>query len=383
VPSKKSPGLPQNRLQKNSGSPSPNPVGIFTSQQIAPRGLSPAAPMGTNRSTDSPTSPTLPTVTGSSGLAPSLNTAPEAATPTKERNLTGLFQRSPTMDSEKKPANKLRKKRIPSSSNPSAQSSTHSLNGQQSASASPYFGATRGSQELVEHPHLESIPSANPELSNTDATPPATETPRAEFPPTRTQDHSHQPSESTLKPATSRPSSLHSRSSYNDQSDADHHEDAAAAIEQQEKRSRWRLSRRDDNRSLSNALSPKRGLGTDNNAGASTSSVGSSSRPRKSFTGDTVPVSSDSTLVATHPHSSNESGPGNSSEEKKGPIGWIKNKFKEKRDEKEAEKERTKSPPASTDRIASTQPLRGKSVDIKREDTAAPVPANEPPVPQS
>ena len=396
VPSKKSPGLPQNRLQKNSGSPSPTAAGIFP-QQAAPRGLSPSAPAGPAQN-DSPSSHGIPTAIGISGLAPSANAAsaitsqerllgdqkPELATPSRERNLTSLFQRSPTMESDKKPVNKLRKKRIPSSSNPSAQSSTHSLQGQQSASASPGFGPARETQDLAEHPHLESIPSANPELSNTEATPPLTETPRAEHPPSRPQDHSH-PSDNTLKPATSPVSSLHSRSSFNDQSDLDHHDDATAAAEQREKRSRWRLSRRrDDSQSLGNTLSPKKGLGADNHAGASSSSVGSSSRPRKSFTGDTVPVSSDSTLVGTHVQSSNESGPTSASaEEKKGPLGWIKNKMREKREEKEAEKERTKSPPASTDRIASTLTTRGKSVDIKREDNPAPMSEKEPPLPQS
>jgi hypothetical protein len=38
-----------------------------------------------------------------------------------------------------------------------------------------------------------------------------------------------------------------------------------------------------------------------------------------------------------------------------------------RREDKDAEKERTKSPPASTERLTST-PGRGKSVDIKREE---------------
>ena len=396
VPSKKSPGLPQNRFQKNSGSPSPTAASTFPSQNAAPRGLSPSAPAGTTRN-DSPSSRIPPTAIGISSLAPSSHAASaitsqerllgdqklEAATPTKERNLSSLFQRSPTMESEKKPANKLRKKRIPSSSNPSAQSSTHSLHGPQSISASPAVGPTRDTPDLAEHPHLESIPSANPVLSNTEPTPPLTETPRAEHP-TRPQDHT-QVSDNTLKPVASPASSLHSRSSFNDQSDVDHHIDEAAISAEREKRSRWRLSRRrDDSQSLGNALSPKKGLGAENNAGASSSSVGSSSRPRKSFTGDTVPVSSDSTFVGTHLQSSNDSGPtGSSTEEKKGPLGWIKNKMREKREEKEAEKERTKSPAATTDRIAQVLPTRGKSMEVKREDNAAPLSEKESPIPQT
>ena len=101
---------------------------------------------------------------------------------------------------------------------------------------------------------------------------------------------------------------------------------------------------------------------------ASSSSIGSSARPRKSFTGDTMPLSSDSTLVGTHLQSSTDSGSaGASSEEKKeGPLEWIKNKMRERREERE--KERNKSPPASTERLGSFIPNRGKSIEVKREE---------------
>jgi hypothetical protein len=400
VPSKRSPGLPSNRLPKNSGSPSPTGVIFASTQPAAPRGLSPAAAASAKRDI-SPSPGVAPTALGISGLAISSNAAsavtsqerllgdqkqPDVATPTRERNMSIFFKRSPTADSETKPANKLKKRRIPSSSNPSAQSSTHSFHGR-SGSASPKLHGTRGPQDVVEHPTLETIPSRNPALSNTEATPPLTETPRAE---TSGQqlvrpEESHQSSDRTLKPITSPASSIHSKSSFNDQSDLDHAEDSAERTEQREKRSRWRLSRRrDDSQSLGNTLSPKKALGSDAGAGASSSSVGSSARPRKSFTGDTVPVGSESTLVGAHHQSSNESGSatgGQTGEEKKGPLGWIKNKMREKREEnreKEAEKERNKSPPASTDRIASILPSRGKSMDVKREEN----PVQEPALPE-
>jgi GTPase-activating protein SAC7 len=388
VPSKRSPGLPSNRLQKGSGSPSPTANAFVSNQPTAPRGLSPAAASSANRSV-SPSSPGIaPTAVGISSLAPGAHAASaitsqerllgdDVPTPTRERNISNLFQRSPTGESEKKPPNKLRKKRIPESSNPSAQSSTQSLNAHISSSASPALNAARVGHDVGEHPQLESIPSANPALTNSEPTPPLTETPRAEqhshFP--STHDEPQQSSDKNLKPITSPASSLHSRSSFNDQSDLDHHDDPGATPEQkEEKRSRWRLSRRrDDSQTLGSNLAPKRGLGSDNGAGASTSSVSSSARPRKSFTADTVPASSDSTLVGTHLQSSNDSGstPSGSGEEKKGPFGWIKNKMREKQDEKrekEAEKERNKSPPASTDRLASGLPARGKSIDVKREE---------------
>ncbi|KAE9366094.1 RhoGAP-domain-containing protein [Stipitochalara longipes BDJ] len=379
VPSKRSPGLPSNRLQKNSGSPSPT-TGVFASnQQAAPRGLSPAA-AGLTAVNVTPASPGAAPV---SSLAPSSNAAstvtsqdrllgdqPDISTPNRERNVSNFFQRSPTMESEKKAPNKLRKKRVPGSSNPSAQSSTHSLTAQQSGAASPGLPPAHAGHETAEYPQLESIPSINP---TTDATPPLTETPRADqhsqFP---TQHEDSQQSERTLKPA-SPASSLHSRSSFNDQSDIDHH-DTTAINEQKEKRSRWRLSRqRDDSQSLGHSLTPtKKGIGSDAGAGASSSSIGSSARPRKSFTGDTVPIGSDSTLIGTHLQSSNDSGSaGVGGEDKKSPFGWIKNKMREKREEnreKGTEKERNKSPPASTERLGSLLPTRGKSMDVKREE---------------
>jgi GTPase-activating protein SAC7 len=397
VPSKKSPGLPSSRLQKNSGSPSPTGAMFVPNQGTAPRSLSPANP------NVAPASPGLVPASpvGKSSLAPSsqaasssvtsqerLLGAPERSekqleTPAKERNVSSFFNRSPTVDSEKKQPNKLRKKRIPSSSNPSAQSSNTSLHAQQqSTSVSPAFPPTRGPQDLVEHPVLESIPSGNPEVLNTEATPPVTETPRADplqQQHERPQEHTHN-SDNTLKPVTSPPSSVHSHSSFNDQSDIDHG-DESATTEQKEKRSRWRLSRqRDTSQSLGNALSPRKGMGSDAGAGASSSSVGSASRPRKSFTGDTVPVGSESTLIGTHPQSRNESGGYTGSEEKRGLLGRFKNKLREKREEKEAEKERNKSPPAS-ERISTILPGRGKSIDVSREPNPEKV-AEEPTPPQ-
>ena len=396
VPSKKSPGLPQNRFQKSSGSQSPIAAGLFASHQADPRGMSPSAPVGTLRNA-SPEASGIPqaAVDISSLALPHVasdvasperilvDEKPGVVTPSKERNVSNFFQRSPTTESEKKLPNKLRKKRIASSSTPSAQSSTHSLHGPQTNLASPALHAARDTQDLAEHSRLESIPSTNPDLSNTEPTAPVTETRRAEQLPIRHQEH-QQPSDNTLKPVASPASSIHSHSSFNDQSDLDHVDDASAvaAAEQREKRSRWRLSRiRGDAQTLGNTLSPKNGLGADPNAGTSSSSVGSSSRPRMSFTGDTVPVSFDSTLAGTQPQSNNESGPTGAGEEKKGPLEWIKNKMREKREEKEAEKERNKSPPASTERLASALYSSRKSMEVKREDNPERI-EEEPPVPQ-
>jgi hypothetical protein len=114
-------------------------------------------------------------------------------------------------------------------------------------------------------------------------------------------------------------------------------------------------------------------MGSDAGAGASSSSIGSASRPRKSFTGDTVPVGSESTLINPHLQSSNESGP----EEKKGLLGRLKDKMREKKDEKE----RNKSPPASQERMSMILPGRGKSIDVPREQNPEKL-VEQPPLPQ-
>ncbi|KAK6526267.1 hypothetical protein TWF694_004871 [Orbilia ellipsospora] len=70
-------------------------------------------------------------------------------TPTKEKGISSYFSRSPGNESERKASNKLRKKRIPGSQNPSAESSTASLNG-----AAPHPAALTIAQAVP--------PSANP-----------------------------------------------------------------------------------------------------------------------------------------------------------------------------------------------------------------------------
>ncbi|CAG8982104.1 hypothetical protein HYALB_00003196 [Hymenoscyphus albidus] len=429
VPSKRSPGpgAAQSRLQKNSGSPSPTGP-LFTntnhgsgpsgpSMPMPPRGLSPSANASPNRNV-SPSSAITPTTPiGRSSLAPSSHTEsvvtsqerlladpslserPEVVTPQRERNLSSLFNRSPTVEGEKKQPNKLKKKMPVTSANPSAQSSTNSLHApphQLTHTASPSMHASQGLGDVTDRPVLETIVSHGPAPMTNDTTPPATQTPRPEnlavhphF--KRPEEHSHV-SDKTLKP-TSSPSSLHSHSSFNDlydQSDADHGDEAAGAAEQREKLSRWkRLSRhRESSQNYGHTLSPRKGLGSDGGAAASTSSVGSASRPaRKSFTSEWAPVGSDSTFVGTHSQPSNDSGSasGACNEEKKGPLLWIKNKMREKREEtkeKEAEKERNKSPPASTERLHSMGTPREKSMDLNREEAPEKF-AQEPRLPQS
>ncbi|KAG9246139.1 RhoGAP protein-like protein [Calycina marina] len=395
VPSKRSPNIAQGRLNKQPDSPSPSAAvvagNLAAQPQAAPRGLSPVDPNAALNRTVSPTSPAFaPSLLGPPSAAPSslgpltitsqerllgdADKQPESATPAKDRGLLKGFQRSPTIDSERKQPNKLKKKRIPSSSNPSAQSSTHSLHQGRSDSVSPGLNALRDVTDNVEHKPLETILSSPnmTEIANQPTVESASRDTSTHGLPYRSAEVHHS-SDRTLKPKGS-VSSLRTRSSFNDQSDPDHVDDMAATAEQKEKKSRWRMSRRrEHDDSLSKALSPPRAFGSDAGAGGSSSSIGSVPRPRKSFTVDPT-TAPDLPPTGAHPLSSNESSTTQQEEEKKGPLSWIKSKIREKRDD--ADKERAKSPTASTDRLP-----RGKSMDVKREDN--PEKAHDEPLPQS
>lgn len=140
VPSKKSPGLPSGRLQKSpaAGSTSPSTM-LF--QPTSPTHIAASA-----QNTSGGSSPHLnPTAIGTSSLTSASHAATagqsqdrllldptdkgDPETPTKDKTERALFLRSTTTDSEKRQPNKLKKKRIPGSTNPSAQSSQSSLHG--------------------------------------------------------------------------------------------------------------------------------------------------------------------------------------------------------------------------------------------------------------
>ncbi|KAH8820042.1 RhoGAP protein-like protein [Xylogone sp. PMI_703] len=380
VPSIRSPSLPSARIPRPSDSPStpntPNTVSLQPPTSANPQhGTTPDnTHLDPNQAVTKNLTLPLPDMHDPKGqqklLGDEMRGRQDVSTPSKERNLSSLFQRSPTGDLERRPPNKLKKRRGPSSTNPSAQSSTHSLHGQHVATSSqaPLTG------DPNEQFHPENAQSGASFMSDTGIPPQMAQTPREDmhgpFPHSATAEEHHQAAERVLKPLASPTSSLHSHSSFNDHSDADHRDDPAAS--EREKRSHWRLSRRKDESQPFGLTSPRRLGNIDNGAGASTSSISSSSRPRKSFQGEHPQLSSEPSLVSAHmQHYESTTTP---TDEKKGPFGWIKNKVREKREEikeKEAEKERNKSPPASTDRApfqnTSSFQVRGKSMDINRE----------------
>jgi hypothetical protein len=418
VPSKKSPGISSSRLQKPLEGRSPTTPASPVFQQtpanvseIPPEPISKDTPaMSSSWMASTPAPPPKPaerdaspmssswmqsTAVGTSSLAPTSNAAtagqsqdrllpdpleakPETTSPVRDRT---FFHRSPTAESDKKQPNKLRKKRNVSS-NPSAQSSSNSLNGP-SGNDSPAMPTTHPTQEIAEYPHLASIPSGDPTISRTEASPVVEQGLGAGklAPLPARPEEVHRSSDGTLKPQNSSQSLRSREESMNEQSDMDNTDDPVVAAEQKEKRRRWRLSRRKDESLGANLTSPKKGIGANGGADTSTTSF-NSGRGRKSFTADTIPAGSDSGMASTYQQTSNDSGPSHESggkerEEKKGnPIDWFKRKMQEAKEEKrerEAEKEKEKT--GKGERRTSTGEARGKSMDMRRsaeKETEAP-----------
>ncbi|CAK7206758.1 GTPase activating protein (GAP) for Rho1p [Sporothrix eucalyptigena] len=363
-------------------------------------------------------SPATPVSPGAS-LAPPAAAEPPVTTPSKERRFQ-LFQRSNTNESgagELRPQpNKLKKKRLPSSANPSAQSSTASLPSS-SAYASPSYepavnpldeqasqlaanddswghrkeSVAAGSEGLNEStPRVSQVPS----VATTATTTP---TPSAA---TGATAGAAQLAEATLRPQRNSPStSLHS--SFNEGSEIDQVNDSAAAAPQPQethnelaektKKRLWRLSRRRDEMQSPTPAAPAAGtptaapphpstsnlssvstppgqgssLGSNAHAGVSTSSVGSGG-PSLAGVGSLTGASGSSDPALVHFEASHDAGKG---EEHKGKIsGWLKNKYRGAKET--AEQRRNKSPSPTDQSAASTSTLsgvmRGKSIDLDR-----------------
>lgn len=262
--------------------------------------------------------------------------APDASSPAKERSLHSLFQRSPIDSSDKKPPNKLRKKRVQSSASPSAASSTASLH--QSHGVSPTAESVNPLEKIGESRSTESeqatqVPEKDAVETPSEVTPRGSQLPSSGNLPAQATEHA-------LKAQTSDPASL--RSSAFEESEPDRMGERVSSPEQpdKEKRRRWRLSRkREDMEGREPSITSPRRLGFNRTAETSNSSVGDSWDP---------------TLEA---HSSLESG----KDEPRGISSWIKNKLVPSN-----EFRRTKSPPGDQSSMSSPLPIRGKSMDIKR-----------------
>ncbi|KAK0711577.1 hypothetical protein B0H67DRAFT_491123 [Lasiosphaeris hirsuta] len=394
VPSKRSPALQGGRFGTRGEAPvtpltpvAPQATEIVSHPAVVHEVATPPeerpAPSVPASTASTATSSLLPVQSVSAGRSQETlveSTAEAASTPSRERRLPIMFSRSATAESEgrqsNKQPNKLRKKKMPGSTNPSAHSSTASL--PHSAAASPH----------VEAPNpLESIPPV-PKVPNPDSLPrtPTTETfdtaPRPSQPPPNNGLRAHRV-EATLRPKNSPPTSLHS--SFNEGSDLDQVEELPVGgasesgspdtQQEKDKKKRWRLSRKRDDAaptSHPSSISPRKILGSNSNAEASTSTVSSSGKPPHSMTGE----SSDLVMVGSEAPSGYESAGKENKDDTKSLTGWIKHKYRE---HKETVERRNKSPPAdrSVSLGGSFLHGRGKSLDLKRAYSN-----EKPPVPQ-
>lgn len=368
VPSKKSPNLQAGRFHKADVSPLTSPKGHTLHEVISPTTPNESADHISERSH----APSSTVALGASSLAPGsvggvgrsqerlLDVPSDTITPQKDRNIQSIFQRSPSGEMEKRQPNKLKKKRIPGSVNPSAQSSSTSLHGHSNAPSPAYEAPNPMDQVNPIAENGEPTPFVSSDLQN-DSTPRASQIPSS--------DSLHP--DNALRHKKSPPISLHS--SFNEGSDIDQHDEVAntstAEAAEKEKKRRWRLSRsRREDRGISPpaVTSPRLALGLNDNADVSATSIGSSgNRPRKSFTGE----SSDQAYGGSDMFTGQDREGGR--DESKGPIGWIRNKYREAKEN--AEQRRNKSPPADSRQpmglSAAILPTRGKSVEIQRDES--------------
>ncbi|PNY24565.1 Rho-GTPase-activating protein 5 [Tolypocladium capitatum] len=411
VPSKKSPALAGAKFKNRDNGGQQSPAALVVEPMTPVRATHPAY--------QSQGSSPAPATVGAASLTAELASVSgpsqerllegplETPTPpTKERNLQSLFQRSTTDGGEKRQPNKLKKKRIPGSLSISAQSSSASL--PRSNTASPALEASNPmdslqpiSEPLVQprsqptsHPitqpaYITSQPAVERQAAQQPDAPhpqPSTETEAPQKPALARQpsDMSSEPTprasniaynnslhpDDTLRGKKSPPTSVHS--SFNEGSDLDQVADEqvvpTADNAEREKKRRWRLSRSRNNDNGGGSTSsvvtpPHMNIGSNDKAEISNTSIGSgASKPRKSFTNES---SEPTTLASAEGQTTHEGGRDNNKDESKGPIGWIRNKYREAKEN--AEQRRNKSPPADRQGINAALLPRGKSLDMKRE----------------
>ena len=308
---------------------------------------------------------------------------------TRDRKISNLFPKSPIFgpsDGQGRQPNKLKKKpKIPGSANESAQSSMNSLQGEETVYSTPLVSPDINSSGR--HDPISAVQA--PALTNTAATP-VTEVhnPKQFSNPSVVSDGQNH----TLKPPSSPPGSTRSRSSFTEPSDNDVVDDSLPQPDKEKRRHRWRFSS-SAKKGEHSPLAPPPPIGQHAGARGSNSSLGSSSRPRKSFTGDSQltqasavdpSIGGQQTLVGSLSQDSGDANREvNGETEKKGIFGrmlGMKAKMSQTREERNAEKERAKSPPRS-DQGASRSSLaafaqehfapRGRSFDGPRDQPSS------------
>lgn len=275
-----------------------------------------------------------------------------AVTPSKERSFSSIFKPSPVLEAERNDTRKTKKlqKKRPGDVQTTGQGSAGST-GNSSIPSSPAFlptsMGTRGSISQSDgHPSTASYRSVSNVQLNLDSAVedsppfvPALETQmpipapletektakaEAETPKTLAEMPQHD-SSATLRPnhIQSPRGSFASHSSINGYSSADNAPDAEV-VEEKQKRRRWRLSSSSPKKNKDkdkDKAQHNRTLGSHQAADRSTSTVGSLTRPRKSFTDDS---NYSGTSAATHALSDAELSSTSAPSEKKGALGWFK-----------------------------------------------------------
>lgn len=262
------------------------------------------------------------------------------------RTFTQILSKvSPSSDDRGRKPNKLQKKsRVPSSANPSAQSSTYSLTGPSAGQENPpsprphpvtphYHPA--GSKEVLQSYNADTISSRNSGV--------------------------------TLKPSMSPSASFRSHSTATEYSETEQAED----VHREEKRSFWKSHKRSESKATPTASQTDL-HGSVPGADKSMSSFGSSGwGGRQSFQHDSH-QGSDTSMPYNIPAETKEYG------DKKSPFGWFRDKRHEHK-ERADKKHRAQSPPGSSSELMAPQSLvrpgdgpigRGKSMDIPRTATS-------------
>lgn len=380
VPSKRSPGLPPGRLQQRSNESPPFPGGTpnrtptqahpappevtsaSSSEQPTPLAPSSAPQTPSDSKTQLGTDPkkpdsiALPANTDRSLAPPGVLGTPTSGVKTTFKDF--LAGKSPPTDGRK--PNKLQKKRLPGSQNPSANSSSQSLEAPVPGADQLSIGASTASNAPLLGPGRDQLLHPGPQLS----------TPTKQ-PPSQTGGEA--------KTSTSPTASFRSHSTATEPEGLDQLTDAPLPAAErdltdsepaQQKKHRWFSRSRDDRSGSQTNIVPPPVLGQNDPAQRSRSSVISGGGPeagaRKSMTVDrsgTTSTYTSSAMGAEAP--SVPTGPGvaaaaaaagDEGEDKKerNPLNWIKGKVRERAEKKEERdrlkegEKRAKSPPPLT-----------------------------------
>lgn len=365
--------------------PPPSPSVIPPSEPVTPNVASSQAaqsllPPG-QHSTSARSPHHTPTRERSEFLEGSVDSGPSADPSPAVRTFTQILSKvaaSPSNENKdgRKP-NKLQKKRIPSSANPSAQSSTHSLTGGESGFSGPQLPATaplpmQPPQAMPMQP-LQGMPMHQPK--NLPMQPPQSAFVQGQsqgasskdpFQSYNNETASSRNSGTTLKPTMSPSASFRSHSTATEFSETDQTED----MPREEKRSFWKSHKRGESKATPTASQTDL-HGSVPGGDKSMSSFASSS----GWTGDgrrSLQYDSHQSSGTSMPYGSP---PDHDKPEKKSAFDWF-HKMRQDHKERGDKRERAKSPPGSASHLPAPQNLmqppqenpanRGRSMDIPR-----------------